>query len=96
MNTEEIYKHLKQQDSTIEFYKKQNSILEQQIEDIKNISNVVSDIPIFLEKEKYTKDEILDAYNKTLKHEGLSHRSGSLIIDTFIEFLNNTHTSLKK
>jgi len=95
MKTEDIIKHLKLQDSNLNFYKREVKRLEQQILDIKTISNVVNIVDLNLNKNEYSKSEIIDAYNKMLKYEGIiEDRVGGLIIDTFIEFLNGTHHSL--
>lgn len=94
MKTDEIIKHLKLQDSNLDFYKKEVKRLEQQITDIKSISNVTNTIDLDLSKKEYSKFEIIDAYNKMLKYEGINEeRVGGLIIDTFIELLNGTHHS---
>ena len=95
MKTEDIIKHLKLQDSNLDFYKREVKRLEQQISDIKSISNVVNTVDLGLNKKEYLKSEIIDAYNKMLKYEGINEDSvGGLIIDTFIEFLNGSHHSL--
>ena len=94
MKTEDIYKHLKLQDSNIEFYKNKVEQLEKQIEDIKTISKSVNDISLSLDKDSYTREEIETAYNRMAKYEGLEHRTGGLITDTFIEFLTLKHSSL--
>lgn len=96
MNTEDIIDHLKQQDKNIEFYKKEISILEKQIFDIKHISDVSNEVELGLKNSEYSKNEIITAYNRMMKYDGFdSQRFGGLIIDTFIEFLNGTHHSLK-
>jgi hypothetical protein len=95
MKTEDIIKHLKLQDSNIDFYKREVKRLEQQISDIKSISNVSNTVGLDLSRSEYSKEEIINAYNKMLKYEGIKEdRVGGLIIDTFIEFLNGTHHSL--
>lgn len=95
MKTEDIIKHLKLQDLNLDFYKREVKRLEQQISDIKKISNVVNTVDLNLNKNEYSKNDIVDAYNKMLKYEGINEdRVGGLIIDTFIEFLNGTHHSL--
>lgn len=95
MKTEDIIKHLKLQDSNLDFYKREVKRLEQQLSDIKSISSVVNTVDLGLNKKEYLKSEIIDAYNKTLKYEGIKEdRVGGLIIDTFIEFLNGSHHSL--
>ena len=94
MKTEDIIKHLKIQDSNLDFYKREVKRLEEQISDIKSISNVANTVDLDLAKGEYTKSEIINAYNKMLKYEGINEdRVGGLIIDTFIEFLNGTHHS---
>lgn len=97
MKTDDIVKHLHMQDKNLEYYKKKVSELEQQIYNIKHISENQNTIRLKLKKETYSREEILTAYNRTLKYEGISdHRAGGLIIDTMIEFLNETHESLEK
>jgi len=92
MNTDDIIKHLKLQDSNLDFYKRKVERLEQQISDIKSISNLPNSVDLDLNNDQYSKQEIINAYNKMLKYEGISKdRIGGLIIDTFIKFLNNTH-----
>ena len=95
MKTEDIIKYLKLQDSNLDFYKREVKRLEQQISDIKSISNVSNSVDLNLSSRNYSKDEIINAYNRMLKYEGISEsRVGGLIIDTFIEFLNGTlHSS---
>jgi hypothetical protein len=94
MNTDDIIKHLKLQDSNLDFYKRKVERLEQQISDIKSISNLPNSVDLDLNNDQYSKQEIINAYNKMLKYEGISKdRIGGLIIDTFIKFLNNTHHS---
>ena len=96
MKTDEIIKHLKLQDSNLNFYKRRVERLEQHIADIKEISNVPNVVNLDLNKNSYSKSEIIEAYNKMLKYEGINpERVGGLIIDTFIEFLNCKHISLK-
>lgn len=96
MKTEDIIKHLKLQDSNLDFYKREVKRLEQQVSDIKSISNVSNTVDLGLSKSNYSKQEIINAYNKMLKYEGIEENIvGGLIIDTFIEFLNSTHHSLK-
>lgn len=94
MKTEDIVEHLKLQDSNLDFYKKKVAELESQIKDIKQISDISNSVNLGLKKTEYTREEIISAYNKMLKYEGLESRSGGLIVDTFIEFLNGTHHSL--
>jgi hypothetical protein len=94
MNTDDIIKHLKLQDSNLDFYKRKVERLEQQISDIKSISNLPNSVDLDLNNDQYSKQEIINAYNKMLKYEGISKdRIGGLIIDTFIKFLNDTHHS---
>jgi hypothetical protein len=94
MKTDDIIKHLKLQDSNLDFYKRKVERLEQQISDIKSISNLPNSVDLDLNNDQYSKQEIINAYNKMLKYEGISKdRIGGLIIDTFIKFLNNTHHS---
>ena len=94
MKTDDIIKHLKLQDSNLDFYKRKVEGLEQQISDIKSISNLPNSVDLDLNNDQYSKQEIINAYNKMLKYEGISKdRIGGLIIDTFIKFLNNTHHS---
>lgn len=97
MNIEDIIKHLKLLESNLNFYKKENKRLEKQILDIKTISKLPNTIDLNLNKTQYSKSEIINAYNKMLKYEGIEEkRVGGLIIDTFIEFLNGTHYSLNE
>jgi hypothetical protein len=97
MNTDDIIKHLKLQDSNLDFYKRKVERLEQQISDIKSISNLPNSVDLDLNNDQYSKQEIINAYNKMLKYEGISKdRIGGLIIDTFIKFLNDTHHSTNK
>jgi hypothetical protein len=94
MNTDDIIKHVKLQDSNLDFYKRKVERLEQQISDIKSISNLPNSVDLDLNNDQYSKQEIINAYNKMLKYEGISKdRIGGLIIDTFIKFLNDTHHS---
>ena len=94
MKTDDIIKHLKLQDSNLDFYEQRVERLEQQISDIKSISNLPNSVDLDLNNDQYSKQEIINAYNKMLKYEGISKdRIGGLIIDTFIKFLNNTHHS---
>ena len=94
MRIEDIIKHLKLQDSKLDFYRREVKRLRQQISDIKSISNVSNSFDLDLSKSEYSKQEIINAYNKTLKYEGISEdRIGALIIDTFVEFLNGNHSS---
>jgi polyhydroxyalkanoate synthesis regulator phasin len=94
MKTDDIIKHLKLQDSSLDFYEQRVERLEQQISDIKSISNLPNSVDLDLNNDQYSKQEIINAYNKMLKYEGISKdRIGGLIIDTFIKFLNNTHHS---
>ena len=94
MKTDDIIKHLKLQDSNLDFYKRKVERLEQQISDIKSISNLPNSVDLDLNNDQYSKQEIINAYNKMLKYEGISKdRIGGLIIDTFIKFLNDTHHS---
>ncbi|MFC5683821.1 hypothetical protein ACYE2N_01640 [Flavobacterium sp. MAHUQ-51] len=95
MNTEDICKYLKQQESNLDYYKKKVEILENQIEARDNINFIRNDIEVELKKENYTKEEIVLAYNRMAEYEGVKHRFGKTITDTFIEFLNETHHSLK-
>jgi hypothetical protein len=97
MNTDDIIKHLKLQDSNLDFYEQKVERLEQQISDIKSISNLPNSVDLDLNNDQYSKQEIINAYNKMLKYEGISKdRIGGLIIDTFIKFLNDTHHSTNK
>jgi hypothetical protein len=97
MNTDDIIKHLKLQDSNLDFYKRKIERLEQQISDIKLIPNLPNSVDLDLNNDQYSKQEIINAYNKMLKYEGISKdRIGGLIIDTFIKFLNDTHHSTNK
>jgi hypothetical protein len=97
MNTDDIIKHLKLQDSNLDFYERKVERLEQQISDIKSISNLPNSVDLDLNNDQYSKQEIINAYNKMLKYEGISKdRIGGLIIDTFIKFLNDTHHSTNK
>jgi hypothetical protein len=97
MNTDDIIKHLKLQDSNLNFYERKVERLEQQISDIKSISNLPNSVDLDLNNDQYSKQEIINAYNKMLKYEGISKdRIGGLIIDTFIKFLNDTHHSTNK
>jgi hypothetical protein len=97
MKTDDIIKHLKLQDSNLDFYKRKVERLEQQISDIKSISNLPNSVDLDLNNDQYSKQEIINAYNKMLKYEGISKdRIGGLIIDTFIKFLNDTHHSTNK
>jgi hypothetical protein len=94
MKTDDIIKHLKLQDSSLDFYEQRVERLEQQISDIKSISNLPNSVDLDLNNDQYSKQEIINAYNKMLKYEGISKdRIGGLIIDTFIKFLNDTHHS---
>lgn len=95
MKTTDIIKHLKLQDSNLEFYKKEVKRLEQQVSDMQYISNVSKSVQLGLEKDIYTKEEVIITYNRMLKYEGIEEdRVGGLIIDTFIELLNGSHRSL--
>lgn len=97
MKTDDIIKHLKLQDSNLDFYEQKVERLEQQISDIKSISNLPNSVDLDLNNDQYSKQEIINAYNKMLKYEGISKdRIGGLIIDTFIKFLNDTHHSTNK
>jgi hypothetical protein len=97
MKTDDIIKHLKLQDSSLDFYEQRVERLEQQISDIKSISNLPNSVDLDLNNDQYSKQEIINAYNKMLKYEGISKdRIGGLIIDTFIKFLNDTHHSTNK
>ncbi len=97
MKTDDIIKHLKLQDSNLDFYEQRVERLEQQISDIKSISNLPNSVDLDLNNDQYSKQEIINAYNKMLKYEGISKdRIGGLIIDTFIKFLNDTHHSTNK
>jgi hypothetical protein len=97
MKTDDIIKHLKLQDSNLDFYKRKVERLEQQISDIKSISNLPNSVDLDLNNDQYSKQEIINAYNKMLKYEGISKdRIGGLIIDTFIKFLNGTHHSINE
>jgi hypothetical protein len=97
MKTDDIIKHLKLQDSNLDFYKRKVERLEQQISDIKSISNLPNSVDLDLNNDHYSTQEIINAYNKMLKYEGISKdRIGGLIIDTFIKFLNDTHHSTNK
>ena len=92
----DICKEINKLQSNLQFYKKEVERLEKQIKSIKNISNIIkNDTFNDILKDNYTKEEISIAYNRMLEYEGLTNRKNSLIIDTFIEFLNNTHHSLK-
>ena len=97
MNSDDIYKHIKLLESNIEFHKKNTTMLEKQIEFLKNM-----DIPwcnpnnMVLTKENYNYLDIIDAYNKTYHYEGIEFVGRTTILDTFIKFLNNTHHSLDK
>lgn len=95
MNSEKIYEYLKLQDNNLDFYKRKVEQLEKQIENIKAISKPVNDISLHLDKDSYTKEEIETAYNRMARYEGLEHRTGGLIIDTFVEFLTLKHESIK-
>jgi hypothetical protein len=97
VKTDDIIKHLKLQDSNLDFYEQRVERLEQQISDIKSISNLPNSVDLDLNNDQYSKQEIINAYNKMLKYEGISKdRIGGLIIDTFIKFLNDTHHSTNK
>jgi len=97
IKTEDIYNHLKQQDSNIEFYKKKIERLEKQIEDIKNLSTVNNSIELNqLLKDSYSKEEIITAYNRMLKYEGIDKGDSILITDTLFGFLSGNHHSLKE
>lgn len=89
MDSEKIFKYIKQLEDNIAFFKKENELLENTIESIKKPSAIINDVELKdLLKESYSKDEIVTAYNKMMKYEGISlDRSGGLITDTFIEFL---------
>lgn len=93
MDSKKIFKYIKQLEDNIAFYKKQQKLLEDTIESIKNPSSIINEIELNdLLKDSYSKDEIITAYNKMLKYEGISlDRSGGLITDTFIEFLAGLH-----
>lgn len=97
MNTEDIYRYLKLQDTNTTFFITKIRELEEQIETMKNIEFIKNDIEVNLTKENYTKEEIILAYNRMSKYEGLNYQYNyrKTIVDTFIEFLNNTHHSLK-
>jgi hypothetical protein len=97
VKSEDIYKVVKRLEDNIEFYKKENDRLEQQIEDMKNIDGTPSVVDVeTLTKDVYTREEIILAYNRMIAYEGVTPRLGSLITDTFLEFLKGTHHSLKK
>ena len=97
MKSDDIYKYIKQLESNVEFYKNDNIKLEKQIEFLKNM-----DIPwsnpnnMVLSRENYNYLDIIDAYNKTYEYEGIEVVGHKTILDTFIEFLNNSHHSLDK
>lgn len=95
VRTDDIIVYLRLQESNLEFCQNEVRKLEKQIEDITHITDVPIDLNIELNSESYSKDEIISAYNRALKYEGLSHRQGGLIIDTFISFLTKTHKSLE-
>ena len=96
IKTEDIYNHLKQQDSNIEFYKKKIERLEKQIEDIKNLSTINNSVELNqLLKDSYSKEEIITAYNRMLKYEGIDKDDSILITDTLFGFLSGNHHSLK-
>jgi hypothetical protein len=97
MKSKDIYEAVKQLERNIEFYKRENDRLEQQIEDMKNINGAPTPVDVStLPKETYSRDEIIVAYNRMLTYEGITKRMGYLITDTFLEFLKGTHHSLKK
>jgi hypothetical protein len=54
----------------------------------------VNTFDLKLNKDQYSKDEIISAYNKMLKYEGIEHREGNLITNTMFDFLDGTHHSL--
>lgn len=95
MKTEDVIKFLELQDKNTKFYKEKIEKLELQIENIKNISEVENTIHLVLNKDSYTKNEIISSYNKMLKYEGLEYRSGKLVTNTMFEFLDGIHHSLK-
>jgi hypothetical protein len=97
VKSEDIYKAVKQLERNIMYYQKENDRLEQQIEDMKNINGAPTTVDVStLPKETYSREEIIVAYNRMLAYEGITKRMGSLITDTFLEFLKGTHHSLKK
>ena len=65
------------------------------LQDLKHISIVPNTIDLILNKNSYTREEIVSAYNKMLKYEGIEYREGGLITNTMFEFLEGTHHSLK-
>lgn len=95
MNIDDVIYYLKSKESRIKYLENKVSELEEQIQSIKLISKINNSIDLKLHKRNYSRDEIITAYNKMLKYEGISEdRIDSLIIDTFIEFLNETHPSI--
>ena len=58
MNTDDIIKHLKLQDSNLDFYKRKVERLEQQISDIKSISNLPNSVDLDLNNDQYSKQEM--------------------------------------
>lgn len=90
MDSEKIFKYIKQLEENIAYYKREITLLETTIESIKKPSDIINEIELkYLLKESYSKEEIVTAYNKMMKYEGISlDRSGGLITDTFIEFLS--------
>lgn len=97
MKPDDVVSFIKKQERDIEFFKKKIERLKTQIEDIKSISTQFDQNTIYSDemKSEYSKEEICVAYNRMLKYEGYKHREGTLITDTFMEFLIGTHHSLR-
>lgn len=96
MDTKEIIDNILLLEKNNTFYKEKIQKLENQINDMSNINSTDFKPNRVFDKNSYTSDELSIALEKMLAYEGLKHREGKLIIDTFIEFLDNKHNSLNK
>lgn len=98
MNKEDVIKYIEQQEKNLAFYKRQVNRLEQILGDIHKLDKTewLKPSELNLKLDNFSKEQIETAFYKAKQYEGLITNEFTTVLDTFIEFLNETHHSLNK